>query len=52
MLAESPDMGRPCDDIKAGYRQYHIGRHLIFYRQSEAGITVIRILHDRMDIKG
>ncbi len=51
MLAESQEMGHACDDIREGYRQYHVGRHLIFYRQSEAGITVIRILHDRMDIE-
>ena len=51
MLAESPGRGLACDDIRQGYRQYHVGRHLIFYRQSETGITVIRILHDRMDIE-
>ncbi|WP_089939106.1 type II toxin-antitoxin system RelE/ParE family toxin [Candidatus Entotheonella palauensis] len=50
-LAEFPEMGQACDDIREGYRKYHVGRHLIFYRQSSVGITVIRILHDRMDIE-
>ncbi|ETW93077.1 MAG: hypothetical protein ETSY1_40825 [Candidatus Entotheonella factor] len=49
-LAESPEMGPACDDIREGYRKYRVGRHLIFYRQSDVGIIVVRILHERMDI--
>lgn len=50
-LAEKPHMGRTCDDIRDGYRKYHIGRHLIFYRQANKDIEIIRILHNRMDIE-
>jgi len=32
-LAKQPHLGRACDDIRKGYRLYHVGRHLIFYRQ-------------------
>lgn len=42
---------RACDDIRDGYRKYHIGRHLIFYREADEGIVIIRILHDRMDVE-
>jgi toxin ParE1/3/4 len=52
LLAREPDRGRSCDDIRQGYRKYHVGRHMIFYRQSGAdGIEIIRILHERMDIE-
>jgi toxin ParE1/3/4 len=51
MLAQEPHKGRPCDDIRKGYRKYHVGRHLIFYRQTGKDIEIIRILHDRMDIE-
>jgi len=51
LLAREPQRGRACDDIRPGYRKYHVGRHLIFYRQSPGGIEIIRILHDRMDIE-
>jgi plasmid stabilization system protein ParE len=37
--------------IRKGYRVYHVGRHLIFYRQKSPGIEIIRILHDRMDVE-
>lgn len=50
-LAANPQKGRTCDDIRQGYRKYHVGRHLIFYRQEDSGIAVIRILHERMDIE-
>jgi len=51
LLAEKPYIGRTCDDIREGYRKYHTGRHLIFYRQTDIDIEIIRILHDRMDIE-
>jgi toxin ParE1/3/4 len=51
MLAQEPHKGRPRDDIREGYRKYHVGRHLIFYRQAGKDIEIIRILHDRMNIE-
>ncbi|MGB5748621.1 MAG: type II toxin-antitoxin system RelE/ParE family toxin [Desulfobacterales bacterium] len=51
ILAEQPYLGNARDDIRKGYRVYHVGRHLIFYRQKSIAIEIIRILHDRMDVK-
>jgi toxin ParE1/3/4 len=50
LLAQEPDRGRPCDEIRQGYRKYYVGRHVIFYRQAGPDIEIIRILHERMDI--
>ena len=50
-LAEQPHLGSARDDIRKGYRVYHVGRHLIFYRQKSTGIEIIRILHDRMNVE-
>ena len=33
----------------ASYQRYNIGRHAIFYRETEQGIYVLRILHGAMD---
>ncbi len=49
LLAQEPQRGRDCANIRAGYRKYHVGRHLIFYRMAQDGIEIIRILHDSMD---
>jgi toxin ParE1/3/4 len=51
ILADQPHLGIARDDIRKGYRVYHVGRHLIFYRQKSSGIEIIRILHDHMDVE-
>lgn len=48
-LAADPRLGRSCDEVRAGYRKYPVGSHLVFYRIVESGIDVVRILHRRMD---
>ena len=51
ILAEQPHLGNARNDIRKGYRVYHVGRHLIFYCQKPTAIEIIRILHDRMDVE-
>jgi toxin ParE1/3/4 len=48
-VAADPRRGRPCDEVRPGYRKLGVGSHLLFYRQADAGIEIIRILHQRMD---
>jgi toxin ParE1/3/4 len=48
-VADSPTLGRECNDIRAGYRKYPSGSHILFYRLTSGGIDVVRILHERMD---
>lgn len=48
-LARGERQGRAVD-IRDGYVKYAIKRHLVFFRVSETGISVIRVLHQRMDI--
>jgi toxin ParE1/3/4 len=50
-LAQHPQRGRSCDDIRTGYRKHHVGRHLIFYRTAQGFIEIVRILHASMDIE-
>ncbi len=51
MLADDPRLGRPCDDIRAGYRKFRVGSHFVFYRVIEDGIDVVRVLHQAMDFE-
>jgi len=32
-LADNPRLGRDCGEIRAGYRRYRVGKHILFYRQ-------------------
>ena len=47
-LAEQPELGRPCEDVRAGYRQQPQGSHLIFYQTEGGAVHIVRILHKRM----
>ena len=51
VISKHPDLGMICDYIKPGYRKYHAGRHLVFYRKGIEQIEIIRILHDSMNIE-
>lgn len=52
LLAETPAVGKQCDDIQDSYRKFPLGSHIIFYREgAESKITIIRILHKNMDVE-
>lgn len=50
-LAENPELGRPCDEIREGYRKIPYGAHVIYYKQpTEEDVLIVRILHGAMDV--
>jgi len=50
-LAENPNQGQRCDEIRSGYRKFPYGQHIVFYcEQNTGGIEIIRVLHERMDL--
>lgn len=50
MLADTPLVGKACEEIRADYKKFPIGSHMIFYREkTNSSIEVVRILHKRMD---
>jgi toxin ParE1/3/4 len=50
-VATDPGRARTCDYIRAGYRRYSVGSHVIFFRPAENGIDIVRILYQRMDFE-
>jgi toxin ParE1/3/4 len=48
-LAESPKSAPTGDHIRHGYRRRNVERHMIYFRITDYGIAIIRVLHDRMD---
>jgi toxin ParE1/3/4 len=49
VLAESPKSAPACDHIRQGYRLRNVERHMIYFRVTDYGIAIIRVLHERMD---
>ncbi len=51
-IADNPSLGRKYNKVLKELLGYKAGRHIIFYRIISANeIEVIRILHERMDLK-
>ncbi len=51
-LAANPQLGRERDDIKAGYRSFPQGRHVVFYTVGESSIQIIGIVQQSADVDG
>ena len=48
-IASNPRRGRACEHVRPGYSKYPVGSHVVFYRLTEQGVDVVRIVHQRMD---
>jgi len=46
LLTTNPRLGKSCDNIRPGYRKHPTLRHVIYYREADYGIEIIRVLHD------
>lgn len=51
-IGENPEVGKKYDSVSENLLGLKTGRHIIFYQSlSEDKIEVVRILHERMDLK-
>ena len=48
-LAHAPQQGQSCTNIRPGYRRRATEHHMIYFQQTNYGVAIIRILHQRMD---
>lgn len=51
MLAQNPGWGRRRDELRPGLRSLPFGRYTIFYRRSDSGVEIVRVLHASRDLK-
>lgn len=49
-LADAPGMGRARPELLPDLRSFPFGNYLLFYRRSDHGIEVVRVLHGARDI--
>ncbi len=51
-IAENGEIGKNFSEIKKGLLGKNVGKHIVFYQfESENKIVIIRVLHERMDLK-
>lgn len=51
LISENVGIGKKCDYIREGYFSHPVGRHLVFYCIEEEIVTIVRILHQSMDVE-
>lgn len=50
-LAGKPQLGKTCDEIRAGYRKHPHGTHVIYFKlPGKNELLIVRILHAAMDV--
>ena len=49
-LSDGTLIGLSAEDIRAGYRKIGVGSHVMYYREREGTLEIVRILHRRMDV--
>jgi toxin ParE1/3/4 len=50
-LADMPGMGRRREELAPGLRGFPVGTYVIFYREVEDGIQILRVVHGARDIE-
>jgi toxin ParE1/3/4 len=50
-LGDFPESGRSREELGPGYRSLVVEQHILFYQVEPRRVTVVRILHGRMDAR-
>ena len=50
VLAEWPGIGPPCEQFGSMLRSFPVGNYLMFYRPTDDGIELVRVLHGARDL--
>ncbi len=48
-LAQGTRPGQNAGAVREGYRRLSVGSHVIFYRETDTLIEIVRVLHQRRD---
>ena len=51
ILADNPGVGRSAAQLAPELRRHEYQSHIIFYIPKEKGVLIVRVLHERMDVK-
>ncbi len=50
-IARNPEIGKAYLFIEGNYFKIKVNKHLVFYNFDNENINVVRILHEKMDLK-
>jgi len=50
MLSDVRQAGRSCEHLGRGVRGFPVGNYMVFYRPTQNGVLVLRVIHGARDI--
>jgi len=50
-LGANTNLGTDASEVRPGYRRLIAGKHRVFYIVSDDRISIVRVLHPRMDVE-
>ena len=51
LLADTPLLGRPREELAPNLRSYPVGNFILFYQPTPSGIELVRILHGARNLR-
>jgi toxin ParE1/3/4 len=51
-LAKNPRCGQSRNEILPGLRSFSHGNYIVYFRQEESNLEIVRVLHGARDIEG
>ena len=51
LLGSSPQMGRLREELKLNLRSHAVGNYIIYYRETQRGVSILRVVHGSRDPK-
>lgn len=49
ILADNPDLGTSREELHSKILSFPYESHVLYYQKRRSGITIVRVLHQRMD---
>ena len=50
-IARQPGIGRRREEVLAGVRSLAVGKYVVYYRQAEGVVRILRVLHGAREIE-
>jgi toxin ParE1/3/4 len=51
LLGSLPRMGRSREELKPNLRSHAVGNYIIYYRETQRGVSILRVVHGSRDPK-
>jgi toxin ParE1/3/4 len=51
LLTDFPRIGRPADELRAGFRRYRYQSHYVFYTEEDEYLLIRAVIHTKQELR-